>query len=195
MRPPALRPRLDRIRLPIETRRLLLRPPRRRDLPALVPLVGDWRVARPTTIPHPYSRKHGEEFLRSTAKKLRNGSDLGLLIFEKTTGRLVGGTGIHQVNWMDRRFELGYWIAPSEWGRGLATEAAYGVCRVGFTTLRMHRIHAHVYAFNSKSAHVLGKLGFKLEGRLRRQHRDGRGWVDVLLFGLLAGELRRPPGF
>ncbi len=193
MRAPPVQSRLNRIVLPVRTRRLLLRPPRRADLRVLVPLVGDWRVARPTTIPHPYSKKDGEEFVRSVHRKRRKGTDLTLLIFERAEGRLVGGTGLHRIDWADRRFELGYWVAPSEWGKGIAAEAAYAVCRAAFETLRLHRAYATVYAFNPRSARVLRKIGFRLEGRDREHHRDGRKWVDVLRFGLLAGELRPPP--
>jgi len=184
---------LDRIELPIETRRLLLRPPSRSDVPALVPLVGDWRVARPTRIPHPYSAQQGYDFVRNAAQKRRKGTDLALVILAKENGRLVGGTGIHRIDWGNRYFELGYWVAPSEWGKGIAAEAAYAVCREGFRTLRMHRIEAHVYEFNPRSARVLRKIGFHKEGRLRDGHRDGRRWADVFSFGLLAGELRAPP--
>lgn len=150
-------------------------------------------MARPTRIPHPYTRADGEEFVRFQAVRRRRGSDLALLVFDRADGRLVGGTGLHAIDWADRRFELGYWVAPSEWGRGIATEAAHAVCRTAFRTLRLHRIQANVYAFNARSARVLKKLGFRFEGRARRFHRDGRRWVDELRFGLLAGELRRPP--
>lgn len=144
-------------------------------------------------MPHPYSQKDGEEFVQSQSVKRRRGSDLALLVFEKEDGRLVGGTGFHSIDWSDRRFELGYWVAPSEWGRGIATEVAHAVCRVAFTTLRFHRVYANVLAFNHRSARVLGKLGFRLEGRAREDRRDGRRWVDLLRFGLLTGELREPP--
>jgi [ribosomal protein S5]-alanine N-acetyltransferase len=183
---------LHRVKLPIRTPRLLLRPPKRSDVPALVPLVGDRRVARPTTIPHPYSSREGFEFVRTASRRRREGASLALLIVDPATGRLVGGTGIHNIDWVDRRFELGYWIAPTDWGKGIAPEAAYAVCRVAFETLGLHRAYASVRAFNPRSARVLRKVGFRLEGRSRDHDRDGRRWVDVLRFGLLKGELRPP---
>jgi [ribosomal protein S5]-alanine N-acetyltransferase len=184
---------LDRIELPIETPRCLLRPPRRSDVPALVPLVSDWRIARPTRIPHPYSMRDGYQFVRDFARKRREGKDFALLILAKEDGRLIGGTGLHHIDWGNRYFELGYWITPSAWGKGIAAEAAYAVCREAFRTLRLHRVEAHVYDFNPRSARVLRKLGFRKEGRLRDGHRDGRRWVDVFSYGLLANELRLPP--
>ncbi len=192
MRAPPGRPLVDGVKMPIRTDRLVLRPPRRSDVPALVPLVGDRRVARPTRIPPPYGAREGYEFVRSTQRHRRNGTGWALLITDARDGRLLGGVGLHQIDWGDRRGELGYWVAPTEWGRGIAPEAAYAVCRVAFAALRMHRVYAYVYAFNSRSARVLRKLGFRLEGRAREHHRDGRRWVDVLRFGLLVDELRPP---
>jgi RimJ/RimL family protein N-acetyltransferase len=184
---------LARIRLPIQTPRLLLRPPRRSDVPVLARLVGDRRISRPTTIPHPYSTRDGYDFVRSEGQKRRRGESLALLILDKASGGLLGGTGLHQINWKDRRFELGYWVDPTHWGKGIAAEAAYAVCREGFGALQLHRVHATVYAFNPGSARVLRKIGFRLEGRSREHHRDGHGWVDVLQYGLLRDELRPPP--
>jgi RimJ/RimL family protein N-acetyltransferase len=181
---------LRRLQLPIRTPRLLLRPPKRSDVPTLVPLVGDRRVARPTTIPHPYSRRDGFEFVRTATRRRRQGDSLALLIVDPATGRVLGGTGIHNIDWANRRFELGYWIAPADWGKGIATEAAYAVCRVAFEQLGLHRAYASVRAFNPRSARVLRKVGFRPEGRSRQHDRDGRVWVDVLRFGLLRGELR-----
>lgn len=185
---------LGQIRFPIRTPRLLLRPPRRGDVPALVPLVGDWRVARPTRIPHPYTAKDGLEFVRATARRRRQGVGAALLVVSRRNSRIVGGTGLHDIDRKDGNFELGYWVDPREWGKGIAAEAGYAVCREAFRTLRLHRAYANVFVFNPWSCRVLRRLGFRLEGRSREHHRDGRRWVDVLRFGLLADELREPRG-
>lgn len=145
-----------------------------------------------TRIPHPYRAREGFEFIRASRRHVRKGDTLPLVVTDANDGRLLGGTGLHALDWADRRGELGYWIAPKDWGRGLAPEAAYAVCRLGFATLRLHRIQATVLAVNPRSARVLRKVGFRLEGREREHHRDGRRWVDVLRFGLLADELRPP---
>ena len=48
----------------LETERLLLRPPERRDIPALVPLANNYDVAKNLSkLPHPHTEKHGEEFV------------------------------------------------------------------------------------------------------------------------------------
>jgi RimJ/RimL family protein N-acetyltransferase len=192
MRPPPGPSRLTRVELPILTSRMALRPPQLRDVPGLVPLVSDWRVARPTRIPHPYGSADGIKFVRKSQTGRRNGTDFALLLTSTSDGRILGGIGLHRIDWANRRAELGYWISPSEWGHGLAPEAAYALCRIGFEALRLHRIYATVLAFNPRSARVLRKVGFRLEGRAREDHRDGRRYVDALRFGLLRQELRRP---
>ena len=48
----------------LETERLLLRPPEAGDMPAMVPLVGDYDVAKNLSrVPHPYMRRDAEEFI------------------------------------------------------------------------------------------------------------------------------------
>jgi len=52
-------------------------------------------------------------------------------------------------------------------GHGYATEAARAIVAFGFDTLGLHRIAATCVADNAASAHVLEKIGFRREGRLR----------------------------
>ena len=35
--------------------------------------------------------------------------DLALLLFLKDTNTLVGGSGLHRINWAIPKFEIGYW--------------------------------------------------------------------------------------
>jgi RimJ/RimL family protein N-acetyltransferase len=52
----------------------------------------------------------------------------------------------------------------------------------------MHRIWAHCAADNVGSAHVLEKLGMKLEGRLREKEFYKGKWWDKLIYGILIDE-------
>ena len=81
--------------------------------------------------------------------------------------------------------DIGYELAPDEWGHGYATEAARAILRFGFEELGLHRISAETVGDNTASARVLQKLGLTLEGRLRdKQYYKGRYW-DVLLYGMI----------
>ena len=68
---------------------------------------------------------------------------------------------------------------------GFGAEAVRGMLDFGFRKLDLSVIAAWVHAANIKSARVLEKCGFTLEGRLRRHGRD-RG--DTLCYSILSEE-------
>jgi len=79
---------------------------------------------------------------------------------------------------------------PEHWGQGYATEAACEMVRFGFVELGLHRIWSWCVADNVGSAHVLEKVGMRLEGRQRdKEHYKGRWW-DRLLYAVLEDEWR-----
>lgn len=64
--------------------------------------------------------------------------------------------------------ELGYWLGEAYWGRGVMPQAVRQICKLAFEQLKVERIYAEVFAFNSASIRVLEKSGFTLERTLRR---------------------------
>ena len=108
----------------------------------------------------------------------------------KPNGQLIGNCNIRKNKPEDRVAEIGYEIAPAHWGKGYATEAARAILAFGFDEWTLHRIAAWCIAENTASAHVLGKLGMRLEGRLREQEMMKGRWWDVLLYGILEREWR-----
>ena len=80
---------------------------------------------------------------------------------------LVGGTGLHRLDWTVRRFEIGYWCHSAHRGRGLVSEAAVALNRLAFDQLNAHRVEIRMDARNLASQRVAQKAGFTLEGTLR----------------------------
>ncbi|GAA3846293.1 GNAT family N-acetyltransferase [Saccharothrix violaceirubra] len=56
--------------------------------------------------------------------------------------------------------EIGYWVAPSAWGRGYATEMTSAVVAELFARDRADRLMARHFAANTVSGRLLDKLGF-----------------------------------
>jgi len=56
--------------------------------------------------------------------------------------------------------EIGYWVHADHTGRGLGTEAAAAVTRVGFRFEKLGRIEIHCEPDNVPSAAIPSKLGF-----------------------------------
>lgn len=99
-------------------------------------------------------------------------TDLSYQIFARKpdgqAGRLLGGTGLHRMDWEVRSFEIGYWIRPEAQGQGLVSEAARMMEALAFETLQARRVVIRCDARNHKSRAVAGRCGFELEGVLRQ---------------------------
>ncbi|MNO38931.1 putative ribosomal N-acetyltransferase YdaF [compost metagenome] len=84
---------------------------------------------------------------------------------------------------------IGYFLAESYWGKGIATQAIQEVVKYLFETAEVNRIQAEVMPFNERSKRVLLKSGFMKEGTLRQAHVwSGKGLVDLEIYSMLAEE-------
>lgn len=153
------------------TRRLTLRPAWPEDASYLAAAIGQEAVVRNLArAPWPYSMEAAETFVTSFGDPL----DTRFLAFEHVGGeaRLVGGLGIGPLD--DEPHELGYWIVPDAWGRGLATEAASAAIRSA-QALGVRRVSAGHFIDNPASGRVLRKLGFRPTGQIISRYSRGRG--------------------
>lgn len=100
----------------------------------------------------------------------------------------VGAVTLMRIDGTHGTAELGYWIAPDNWGAGYATAAARAVLEYAFAERRLERVEANALATNEASRAVIEKLGFVEEGRERAAfHVDGER-VDRVNYGLLREE-------
>lgn len=83
-------------------------------------------------------------------------------------GRLLGGTGLHRMDWSVRRFEIGYWIRPEAAGQGHVSEAVRLLTALAFDRLAARRLEIRCDTRNLRSRAVAERCGFELEGVLRR---------------------------
>jgi RimJ/RimL family protein N-acetyltransferase len=106
------------------------------------------------------------------------------------TGRLIGVTVLRGATPEAGRAELDIYLGERDvWGTGLGTDTMRVVCRYGFDSMRLHQITLWVVADNVRARRVYEKVGFVEEGRQRQTfRRDGR-WHDMILMGMLEGEL------
>ena len=179
--------------LPIQTRRLTLRPYTLDDIPALVPLIGAREVAATTLrIPHPYTEDIAREFIALAEKDETSGQCVRRAIILRQTGALCGGVGL-QIEPEHRRAELGYWIGVPYWGNGYATEAAMAMVKYGFETLELQRIFASYVPRNVASGKVLQKIGMRHEGYLRAHVLKWGEFLDLEMYGMLVEDWKSGP--
>jgi len=84
--------------------------------------------------------------------------------------------------------EIGWSLAPEARGRGIASEAAEALLKLGFEELGFHRIDAKLDALNTASATLCERLGMRLESRqVDKWHYKGQ-WATEVVYALLADE-------
>jgi [ribosomal protein S5]-alanine N-acetyltransferase len=150
----------------LETERLLLRPPEAADVAAMLPLIGEYGVAKNLSrVPHPYREEQALEFLARVSEQRAAGTDYNFAIMRKVDGDYMGGCGVHL---RDGAFEIGYWLGMPYWRQGYATEAARGLAAFAFRDLKATRLIAGWFHDNLASGHVLEKVGFVPDGAEQR---------------------------
>ncbi|MCY4753379.1 GNAT family N-acetyltransferase [Pelomonas aquatica] len=101
-------------------------------------------------------------------------------------GRMLGGAGLHRIDWAVRRFEVGYWIRPEAAGQGHVGEAVRLLAALAFEQLGARRVEIRCDPRNVKSRAVAERAGFELEGVLRRHGLDVDGRpCDTCVFSRL----------
>lgn len=173
-----------------ETERLLIRAPQPGDGKAINDAVresiDELRVWMPWAQAVP-SLAESETWAREGALMFRNREDLPLLLFRKSDGLYLGGSGMHNIAWDVPRFEIGYWLRTSMTGQGYMTEAVRGITTMAFEQLHAIRMEIRCDARNKLSAAVALRCGYTLEATLHSDSRapDGR-LRDSLIFARLS---------
>lgn len=151
------------------------------DIPFVQRLVNDQRVRTNLAAYAPKNRLQEQQWIESI-------DDDNVRFLVCVDGDPAGTIALKPPNEVWGVAEIGYMIAPEQWGNGYATAAVALVCQYAFDERRLDKLYALPYATNPASARVLEKIGFELEGTLRNHAFVDGERVDVLHYGLLAEE-------
>jgi RimJ/RimL family protein N-acetyltransferase len=133
-------------------------------------------------------------FARRSRAKWVTREELGVGIFDRQTGRLLGGSGLARIDWTIRRFEIGYWLRESAVGFGYVSETVQLLTCLAFDRLEASRVEIRMDVRNTRSRAVPERLGFVYEGRLRRALPDVKSRPrDVDVFALIHEDYERLP--
>jgi RimJ/RimL family protein N-acetyltransferase len=162
----------------LETTRLIIRCPELSDVPFDYQAIKESLKELKHWMPwanDDYSMETCEESIRSAIAKYLTREDFRMLFFDKGTGKLIGSTGLHRIDWKVPRFEIGYWCRTSETGKGYVTEVVRVLTKVCFETLNAARVEIRCDDLNLKSAAVAERCGYLLEGVLKNNERNSKG--------------------
>ena len=156
------------------------------DLDFLVALAGREEVAPFLAV---VSARDPEAFRTELQAAEQAPAERGRYVIEHE-GERVGAVAFSVSNRRSAIAHLyGLMLDPAVRGRGLAREATRAFARHLFDELGYHRIELECYGFNERAMRHFEACGFVREGVKRQAYRREDGWVDGILYGLLAGEL------
>ena len=135
----------------------------------------------------PSSAVSAREWAEREAKAGGEG-DVFRFQIETLNGELVGSINTHTVNARCGTFMYGISIRPQHRRKGYASEAVRLVLRFYFHERRYQKVNAEVFSFNQPSIGLHERLGFTLEGRLRRMIYTEGQFHDALIYGMTREE-------
>jgi RimJ/RimL family protein N-acetyltransferase len=165
------------------------------DAPALAAYRSDPEVARYQSFDAPFSLDAARAFIAG----LGCADDASPGWFQWAIERLdepglIGDVGVNLLD--DRRQAMiGYTLAPSFQRQGYASETIARLLEHLFGERELRRVSAECDTRNASSVRLLERLGFRREGHLRGSTFEKGEWSDDYVYGMLAEEWTRSPGW
>lgn len=156
---------------------------------SLAESADDARIARwlRDVFPHPYTQKDAADFIAFARERNAKGDFYRAVL---VCGKAAGSVAVCRGEDVGRRGgELGYWLSPQFWGKGIMSRAVRQIVGEVFSGSDLVRIFAESFADNAASRRVLEKCGFVLEGVLRQSVYKAGVFHDAAVYSLLKKEM------
>lgn len=144
----------------IETERLILRPLTLGDLEPYVRILADPKVQLWLNEARPADQAFATKTIETYANHLKEKGFTRYGLVLKEDGKLIGRCGVMVY---DNGNDIGWLLARSQWGKGLASEAARGVLDALFGAGTIPDVAAKAFRPNHGSIAVMKKLGMHFD--------------------------------
>ncbi len=94
----------------------------------------------------------------------------------RNSDAFIGRVGIRPVEG-ERTYRIGFWVHPSEWHKGYATEMAMGGLAFAFDVLQAATVTVAHAVWNKASARVIEKAGFQFSQYVAEGFKKRDQWV------------------
>ena len=158
-----------------------LRPPRDEEVDAIARWFDDLEVTRFLELRHPPSVAMEKEFLDRTAR------DPNVVWWAvEYEGALVGGTGIHEIDWKHGFGITGTLIANKDaWNKGLARELMQLRAGYAFSQLPLRKLKSAYVDGNEASGRAQKAAGYREVGRWHKDRFVDGEWRDLVMTELM----------
>lgn len=180
----------------IETKRLILRPAK----------ISDWKdivegrnssgvVEEMATMKKNFTKNDAIRWIKkniSDWKKKRNNKYIWTIEL-KSEEKVIGTTGIINIDYESKNAETGSWINSKYWQKGFITEAKIPLIDFAFNRLKLIRLSSVTFVENKASQKMSKKLGYKREGMTRKSEKSlltGK-FHDQFIYGLLKEDWKK----
>jgi len=137
----------------------------------------------------PAARNEEEEWIRSTWKQRQERRAFTFALEAMADNKLIGGTGLFNIDWTSRSAEVGISIyTPEYWGKGYGTEAMNLILGFAFRDLNLNRVQLEAFDFNKRAQKCYLKVGFKEVGRKRKTRFIDGKYRDCIVMDILREE-------
>jgi RimJ/RimL family protein N-acetyltransferase len=158
------------------------------DVDSLVKYANNYSISRflRNTFPYPYTKDDADRWINFVKNDKYN---LSFAIADKD--ELIGGIGAMSNQDVNRfTVEIGYWLAEPFWNKGITTTAVKTFCKYLFDNYNFNHLTASIFEGNDASMKVVKKVGFVLEGVLRKDVFKENKFLDQYIYGLLKEEFK-----
>ncbi|OTA88983.1 hypothetical protein M434DRAFT_398828 [Hypoxylon sp. CO27-5] len=133
--------------------------------------------------PYPYTLENSKFWIDFCVKGTPM-TNFGIFALDGTFAGSIGLTPGQDIEY--RTWEVGYWVAKHQWGKGIATTALKAFSEWAFKEFpELLRLEAGVFEGNNASMKVLEKVGYVREGIRRKAICKRDKVLDQVLFSLL----------
>jgi ribosomal-protein-alanine N-acetyltransferase len=166
--------------------KFILRPWRLDDVAVVREASEDAYIPLITGVPPNYSDAEGAAFIQRQWSRATDRVGYSFAIANAGDDRAVGQIGL----WPSPhgRASVGYWVAKSARGQGVACTALRAISSWGLERLRIPRLQLHVEPWNAPSWKSAERAGFVREGLLRSWQEVGGERRDMYVYSKLISD-------
>jgi RimJ/RimL family protein N-acetyltransferase len=157
-----------------------------KDLEKVLVWINDQEIIRFMNARFPSTRLEEEEWLRKIKE-----NDVHLAI-ETKKGLLIGGIGLHQIDFLSGKAEVGIMIGDKNYqSKGFGFDAEMILLNYGFNQLNLGKISHPAFLLNYRSVALAKKCGGIKEGILRRHVFKNGKYLDMVIISIFKNRWQR----
>lgn len=97
--------------------------------------------------PYPYTEKNATDFINYSAEKFLQKQEMHFGIIN-AKNKLIGVMGLHEMDYNNKKCDIGIWIGSAYQGFGYSTEAYKLLLGFAFYNLKFNRVYTLVFPPN-----------------------------------------------